>query len=287
MKNIIAIAITFAFISSCNTAITDKTAEYERDSLQMIINQRDSTLINYLTAFSDIEHVLDSINIREKNIYLKTEKASDLKTPIVLDEINTEINAINNLIEKNRQKIISLNSVLKSGNTKNRQLEEAIKILNTQLSEKENELSTLNSKLVGLNVEVFQLQATIGALNAESVVKDEIIQSETDALHKVYYIIGTSKELEKNNIIDKKGGLLGIGKTSELHIDFDETRFTRIDYTVTNSIPINSKKAHIVTNHPSNSYNFEKEKGMISNLIITNGEEFWKISKYLVVVKED
>ena len=147
-------------------------------------------------------------------------------------------------------------------------------------------MTSLNIKLIGLKAETFHLQATIGTLRAESDMKDEVIQSETDALHKAFYVIGTSKELEKGNIIDKKGGLLGIGKTSELHNDFDETRFTRIDYMVTNSIPINSKKVHIVTSHPSNSYSFEKEKGMITNLIITNGEEFWKASKYLVIVKE-
>ena len=287
MKKTIITVITTLLINACNTTQPDKKAERERDSLQAIINQRDSTLTDYLTAFSDIERLLDSINIREKNIYLKTEKPSDLKTPIILDEINAEIEAINSLIEKNHRKITSLNSKLKSGNNKNKQLEEAIKTLNEQLAKKETELSNLNSKLLDLNVKTFQLQETIGVLQSENAVKDEIIQNEADALHRVYYIVRTLKELEKSNIVDEKGGLLGIGKTSKLHNDFDVTQFTKIDYTKINTIPVNSKKARIVTTHSSNSYKFEKENGVITDLIITNSEEFWKVSKYLVVIKSN
>lgn len=285
MKKFAFITITALLFTACNTAPKpDEKAEHEKDSLQAIIQEQESVLKNYLSSFSEIEHDLDSINIRQKNIYLKTEKTSDLKTPMVVDEINHDISAINALIEKNKNSIAKLNAELKSSNGKNKQLEEAIKTLNKQISQKEEELSDLNSKLTGLHVEIFQLQATIGFLNLQNSIKDATIAEEKTELHKAFYIIGTSKGLEKDNIIDKKGGLLGIGKTTELNDNFDASKFTEIDYTQKLIIPLGNKKVDIITSHSNNSYRFEKKDGLITELIITNPEEFWKASKYLVIV---
>lgn len=287
-KNAFIIIATSLVAVSCNNnkPQVDNTAsaERERDSLQALLNQKDSTLSSYLMSFNDIQRTLDSVNVKEKNIYIKTERTSDIKTN-VLAEINAEIAAINSLMEKNRQNISNLNKQLKSSGGKNKQLEQAIKSLNTQLVQKQDELTALNVKLNGLNREIMQLQTSIGFLNAQNAAQAETIAQERNELHKAFYIVGTSKDLEKENIIDKKGGLLGIGKTSELKDDFNSKKFTQIDYTQLNSIPVNSKKVDIITSHPTNSYRLEKENGIIKDIVITNSEAFWNASKYLVIVK--
>ena len=45
-----------------------------------------------------------------------------------------------------------------------------------------------------------------------------------------------------------------------------------------------SKKAKIVTTHPSSSYSFDGPEGQVDNLIITDHAKFWSTSKYLVIV---
>lgn len=287
-KNAFIIIATSLVAVSCNNnkpqADNTASAERERDSLQALLNQKDSTLSSYLMSFNDIQRTLDSVNVKEKNIYIKTERTSDIKTN-VLAEINAEIAAINTLMDKNRENITKLNKQLKAGGGKNKQLEVAIKSLNTQLVQKQDELTALNVKLNGLNREVMQLQTSIGFLNAQNAAQAETIAQERNELHKAFYIVGTSKDLEKENIIDKKGGLLGIGKTSELKDDFNAKKFTQIDYTQLNSIPVNSKKVDIITSHPTNSYRLEKENGIIKDIVITNSEAFWNTSKYLVIIK--
>ena len=79
MKKTALIAITALSFTACNNPKADNKAEHEKDSLQSIINERDSTLSNYLASFSDITNTLDSINNRQNNIVLKIEKPSDLK----------------------------------------------------------------------------------------------------------------------------------------------------------------------------------------------------------------
>src|SRR5207253_11489062 len=82
------------------------------------------------------------------------------------------------------------------------------------------------------------------------------------------------------------GGLLGMGKTSKLSSNFDNSKFTKIDYTQTTVIAVNSDNVKIITSHPTDSYKMEndsKKKGVVRNLVITNPEKFWSASKYLVV----
>ena len=62
--------------------------------------------------------------------------------------------------------------------------------------------------------------------------------------------------------------------------------FTKADLRNVSSIPLNVKKATLMTSHPEGSYTFvEKEGKVITELSITNPEEFWSVSKYLVIRK--
>ena len=123
---------------------------------------------------------------------------------------------------------------------------------------------------------------------ARNGAQSQTIADETMALHTAYFVVGKSNDLQDAKIIDRKGGLLGIGRTSKLSQDFDNSKFTRIDYTVTNNIAINSDMK-IVTSHPTNSYTLEKDtkdNDLVKNIVITNPELFWSASKYLVVIKD-
>ena len=104
--------------------------------------------------------------------------------------------------------------------------------------------------------------------------KDSAIAVKTEKLNTGFFIAGTSKELKSKNIITK----------NSLKQDFNEKVFTQIDISKTNSFPVDSKKASLLTSHPSDSYVFNKDENKIESLQITDPERFWKTSRYLVVV---
>ena len=98
---------------------------------------------------------------------------------------------------------------------------------------------------------------------------------------------GKTKDLENAKIIDRTGGLLGIGRTSKLSADFDESQFTQVDFTQMGAIPVDSRNVKIITSHPSDSYSLTKDKkDVVKCIVIIDPEKFWANSKYLVVVKE-
>ncbi len=286
MKKLIFAAAIALTITACDNKQTEVDhANRQKDSLASIINERDSSLNDFLSSFNEIEKNLDSIARKQNAIKVNVDKQGELNKT-AKERINDNIMAINQLMNDNRAKIADLNKKLKNSGNKIAHFETMIQTLNEQIAQKDRELADLNDKLKSLNTQIAQLQTSVDTLTKTTIVQTKTIDEQTTSLHTAYFVVGKSKDLQNMKVIDKTGGLLGIGKTSKLSPNFDNNKFTRIDYVQTSTIPIDSKEAKIITTHPSDSYKLNKEKDKVVSLSITNAEKFWSASKYLVVVKE-
>lgn len=288
MKKFLFIAITIASLSACNSGGSDNSKS-TNDSLLTIINEKDSSLINFIASFNEIESNLDSVAAKQKIIFLHSDRMKGELNANKKMRINAEIEAINILMDKNRKEIAELSRKLGNSKNKNSVLEKTIKTLTIQISQKDYELCELNLELSALHSAVTTLVTTVDSLASQNYIQSIIIDYQTKHLHSTYYIVASEKELIDKKIIDRKGGLLGIGKTSVLNKDIDNSMFTLMDYTKTTEIQINGSDIKIITNHPSDSYLLEKDKtktSTIKNLTIINSENFWSTSKYLVIVKK-
>lgn len=285
MKNYLIIAVAITLLSACNRQeLADSKSM--NDSLASLVSEREQALNDFIVSFNEIESNLDSVAVKQHIITMSVDNPGELKKSRKA-RINDEIIAINNLMDENRKKITELNRKLKNSAGKNANLEKTIATLSDQLNQKNMELEYLNAQLNSLNAQVVQLESNVSILNAENNQQSKVIENETAALRSAYYVIGSSKELKDAKIIDREGGLLGLGKTSKLRSDFDNTMFTHIDYTQSTTIGVNSKMK-IITSHPSDSYSLireGKDKDIVTNISISNPEKFWSASKYLVVIK--
>ena len=274
---------TSAFFSSCGNGVDEVQQRYE-DSLKNInsnlsgqVTAKDSAIFGFIRAFNEIQDNLDVIKDKEKILTSsgKGELDQDKK-----DQIIGDIQAIYDLMVKNKQKLSSVNKKLKKANLRIAEFEKMIERLNQQIAEKDVEISELKSQLEKLNIELTEV-----SMNYEAA--QQMLEEKTDKLNKAFYAFGTSKELIAQGVLTKEGGFIGIGKAEKLKEDFNKSYFTQIDATETSSIPLACKKAKLITTHPSGSYKFDGEQGeKIEKLIIINSEEFWSASKYLVIVVE-
>ena len=183
------------------------------------------------------------------------------------------------MLIKNRERIASLSKKLKNANLKIGELEKMIERLSLQLEEKDVEIAELKNNLEKAN-------AAYTTLFVEYNQRLDEIENQTEKMNIAYYAYGTSKELKEKGVLTKEGGFIGIGKAEKLKGDFNKDYFTQIDITQTKSIILASKKAKIITAHSSDSYTLEEVGGKIEKLVITNPNDFWSASKYLVVVIE-
>ena len=262
----------------------DEVEQAREDSLKNVnnnlngqITQKDSAIFGFIRAFNEIQDNLDVIKDKEK--LLTTSSQSGELDQDQKDKIIGDIQAIYDLMVKNKQKLGSMNKKLKKANLRISEFEQMIERLNQQIGEKDMEISELKAQLEKLNVELSEV-----TMNYEAA--QEMLEEKTVKLNKGFYAFGTSKELIAQGVLTKEGGFIGIGKAEKLKDDFNKNYFTQIDITETMSITLACKKAKLITNHPTGTYKFEGPEGKIEKLNISNSEEFWSTSKYLVVVVE-
>ena len=92
-------------LSACNQAELAES-NHQKDSLMMVVNERDASINDFVVAFNDVEQNLDSVAVRQHLISLTTDKPGELK-PNQRARINEEILAINSLMDENRKKLDS------------------------------------------------------------------------------------------------------------------------------------------------------------------------------------
>jgi hypothetical protein len=284
MKKIILLAPVTFLLFSCNENPTASN-HLQYDSLVNVINDRDEEITNFAISFNDVERNLDSITIKQHIIALNSAKSGEF-TQSQKTRINNEIKAINFLMNTNLMKLNEVTKKFKTSSTKNKALQATIITITNQLAQKQQELVTLNISLATLNAQVEELITSVDYLESENGIQADIIDFSISTLHTAYYVIGKSKALLDAKIIDKKGGLLGVGRTTEISAEIDNSNFTKIDFTTKTSFPINSKGVKIITSHPSKAYFLETDSNdndRVINLVITDPPLFWSVSKYLVV----
>jgi hypothetical protein len=114
-----------------------------------------------------------------------------------------------------------------------------------------------------------------------------ILTDENNALNKAYLAIGSFKELKDRGLVQRQGGFLWFGRTIDVQEDADRGEFLEVDIRQVNMLPVKAANLSLLSEHPVNSYQVVPgETEDMKILEITNPDEFWKVSKYLVISKK-
>ena len=288
MKRIIVIFALTALVSSCNQKKIDRLQAMQ-DSTAMVSFQKDTSILGFISAMNEIQENLDSIKTLEKIVSVQAapnvELGSNAKQRIIED-----VNMIHDLLKKNQELVVSLQKKLKSSNIKIAELEKMISLMTKQLADKDVEIAELNEQLRKMHIDIEGLNVKIKDITADSEQKAQTIKEKTKTIEEqtvtintVYFAFGSVKELRDNNVLEKEGGVLGVGRSLKMKKDFNHGYFSVTDLREFKQLDLNVKKARIVTTHPEGSFHFTGEK-TVESLIIDNPAEFWKASKYLLIV---
>lgn len=275
-----ALAVVAAF-SSCVGRQVVVEAENQRDSLAVVVSEKDS-LIN--AVFADINAISENLALiksRENLITVAGESESG-RRPV--EEINNDIKAIDRLLQENKSKIASLQrsaALLRKANLRIDGLEKMISDMNRQLAEKKGEVERLREQLNQMGVEVKSLSEEVAVRSAEvESLSGEKIELQNQ-LNTVYYIVGTEKELRDAQIVNKQGF---IGRTLTVGSIGNFDSFTMADSRLLAEVPIGQKRAIVVTTHPEGSYELVTDGSkIVEKLRITDPARFWESSKILIV----
>ncbi len=258
----------------------------QNKDLSVVLNERDSVVNELVDAFTDIEENLKFIKEKRSQLTLESKEAKIDKKQTIIDDINL----MNKMLEESSKRIDELEKKLKNSGFELRSFRKKIVKLNKTIDEQNEQIAILKTEiekrdvmLAELNGKVSEMETEIAKQSDTIQAREKVIEEKINELNKAYMAYGTYKELKEKGLLTKDGGFMWIGRNSTIREDFDQEYFTELNIQDTKTIPLHAKKAHIVSEHPNNSYTLVEEDGMVAYLKIDNPEEFWRISKYAVI----
>ena len=144
-----------------------------------------------------------------------------------------------------------------------------------ELAQKDGKILDQANEISRLNSENTNLSGENANLSQANDAKSRTISRQDKDLNRAWYVFGTKRELREHNILSRDGVLTR---------GYNKNYLTEIDIRNVKRIALGSKKARVLTTHPSSSYVLERGADKTCTLYITDPTSFWSVSKYLVVV---
>lgn len=277
-KLLFAVVCALAFVA-CKQGKSDAdlAGAQLRDSLNRVIEQKDTEINDLMSTMNEIEEGFREINEAENRLSL----ARDGEGANREQRIRENLQFIQSTMKQNRELIAKLQRQLREGSIKGDQLQRTIENLTKQMEEKDKQLQQLREELDAKDIHIMDLDEKIANLNTnvdnlteEGNRKTQKINDQDQQLHTAWYVFGTKDELKEQRIYD--GGKV-------LQGNFNRSYFTKIDIRVTKEIKLYSRSAKMLTAHPASSYTLQRDANKQYVLRITNPQQFWSTSKYLVI----
>lgn len=279
MKRYYSLALAVLLLAGCGggpqqIGLTDT----ERDSLQTVVARKDSLIEAVFADINAITANLAQIKVREQII--STASAEGIVRPI--DQVNSDLAAIEQLLAENRARIEGLQrsaADLRRAKLRIGELERLIEGLGRQLEGKNGEISQLRAEIAEQALAMQQLNEQLAAEQQTRRVEVDSLATRNEALdrelHAVYYIVGPRKRLIEAQVIDRSQKVAG-NNTLEGFLCADSRELVEI--------PIRQKRVTVVTAHPEGSYRLIRSSDKtVQKLVITDPERFWESSRILIV----
>ena len=278
---ILSVALVALMLSSCvESSKKYKALQQENETLMA---QNASIQKDFETTMGIINEVENNLQaIRDAEGMMTMQKEGSQR-----DQLVAELLQLKEQMAINHARLDSLNDVLAKQNNNNANLRAQFKRLQAQLAEKEEMISNLqaqiaekNSQIANLNTQVSTLNTNLNNANTQIANLNNDLTNQTNEMNAVYYIGAKAKELKDKGVI--------LSKTKVLKGEVPTGAFTKADMRELTTITFNTKKAIVLSTHPTDSYNLVKgtdaDGNKIVTLEITNPDSFWKVTRYLVVL---
>ncbi|MBQ3843533.1 MAG: hypothetical protein II817_00970 [Bacteroidales bacterium] len=276
---ILSVALVAVMLSSCvESSKKYQTLLAEKESLSIEAQNLENEFNSAMGIINEVENNLQAIRDAE-GILLVKQEASER------DQIISEIIQIKEVMAANHARLDSLSDALAKANRNNANLRAQIKKLQAQLAEKEEMIANLQAQIAekdgqiaNLNTQVSNLNANLNNANNQINDLNSRNMAQDTELNTVYYIAGTKKALKEKGVMLNAKNILKSGVPTEVFTKGDKRELTTITF--------DAKKAVVLSNHPTGSYNLvpgNADGKKTVTLEITDPEMFWNVTKYLVV----
>jgi hypothetical protein len=293
--------LVFAAAALALTACDNSKAELQKqlEQVKLISAEKDSLLKDVMatsqfiadanTELAKVKDAKAGKPVQGANGELSSPSPADQRAQLLtrIKSVTDRLNEAESRLAASRQRVAALSSDNKTLTAQLAQYDSTITAFKSIIENQKAEIATLNAQLNALQGENTVLKADKAQLTSEK----ETLTTEKSALtterNTVYYVIGTKDELRKKGIIVKKGGILGVAATDIPATTLNPADFTSVDKTKTPEItlPKADKSYRILSRQDVTATEQPAKGGYKGALKITNAEQFWAASKFLIIVQ--
>ena len=282
------------FISVCLASIMFSCAgapeKVKQQSLEEISKQELATALEerdqLLALVKEVSEGLEQIKRLENAMTIADAQPGE--KPHRKARILADINNLKKMVQQRKAQLQQLEENLQNSTINNKELHETIHALRVQIDSQIDEIDTLRRQLTAANEQigalcnsVDSLSTTVSAVTGElNAAQEESVKLENE-LNVCYYAAAAKSELKNHKIIET--GFLR--QTKLMKGGFDKNFFRTGDKRSLEVVPLGSRKAKILTNHPETSYELIDDGGQKA-IRILDPAQFWSLSNYLVVQKD-
>ncbi len=291
MRKVFFIAVTLVALIGLSGCVENsgkyKALQAKLDSLQVNYNVQGAELDEIFGTLNEIEAGLTSIRESESILTVQSQDGVEVKGS--REQLKEDVQAIQDAIKNYQQEIKKLqnDNRMQSAQFKKRlaamqkELKEKSQVIDDlyrQIEEKDAQISRQTKQIASLDEIVSNLKEEVTTLSKEGSELKAKVADQEEAIYTVYYIVGTKQELIEAGVMTK-GGLF---KSSKVSYQAEKEAFIKIDLRAISEINTNASKAKVMSIHPKGTYAFVETDGeMVLN--ISNPQEFWEQTKYLVI----
>src|SRR6058998_1124802 len=271
----VLVGAVFALAACGTSAETErKLAELETANAQKDSLMQEVAISSLL--ISDVNTELAKAKIRNSRLHVSSESPITASNDTLLARLRyvvTRVRETETALNESRQRIKSLTSLSDS-------LRAAL----------DSTVGNLQSVIASQKTTIDLLTDRVNALTEENVALK-------DSLATGYYIIGSRDELKKKGILTEQGGgrvlfiLWRTGKTLQPARNLDPSLFTAIDTRQVTQIPLPVARGEyrVASLQDLDYIAEERDDGKYRGtptLTITSPVDFWRNSKFLIIIKE-
>ncbi len=293
IKFLVVALVGVLSISCIGRTSSYKELSKERDSLLIHNEELAKSYDQTLAIINDIDAGFAEIRKSEGMITMEL-LTGEGRNKSKREQLSAEMENLNEILERNRERISQLQSSLSASNRNNGALAQTLERVQAELESKtiaveqlQRELASRRIEIKRLNVRVDSLSTSVEQLSSTSQNQSDkirnqsqVIENQDVMLNTVWYCMARERDLKDANIISG-GGLLGGARL--LSSDYDASQFVQGDMRELLSIPTNSKRAKILSAHPEGSYTLSRGDDKLITLEISDPSKFWSVTKYLVI----
>ncbi|HJU88461.1 MAG TPA: hypothetical protein VJ672_03670 [Gemmatimonadaceae bacterium] len=264
------------------TILNSRLAEAER-----IGTQQDSLMQDFVQTtklLEEIDKQLSQVKGLKPKVSLAVSSGEQPSDPRAQYRATllAKVESATELLSQSRARVRALSATSSKQKTQIQQFQETIASLESMVENQKAEILVLTQRVDSLTL------ANAHVTGERDSARDTVNSLRRD-VNTVYYVVGTKSDLKKRGIIVEEGSkFLVFGRKALVPArKLDTSAFTAIDKWNNTEIALTAPKFRVISRHDASLIDAPRTPdGKVSgNLRITDPEQFWTTSKYLIIVE--